>query len=625
MWFAWAWLAAQAADPRALAVLPLGAGAGSTAYEGLGGAIAGMLVSDLSHVDAFTLVERDRVGALLDEIKLGADGYIDPTTAAKAGKGVGAELVLVGTWSVVGETFALDARVVEVSSGKIVLASDAQGPISDFVSVEKELVEEMLGGLGVSLTTADRRRLMVEAPTESFDALARYAEGLAREDQGRLADARAAYEAAVAADPAFELATVQLSRLRGTIERARADVTSRVDDRRAATAQAILAQYPADRDRPAGFVYDSPALAGVALRWLILEDERRDCDRYEDMRHYLDRVGWAVVEPTTWSRDLATAVTGFHYERAPSGLDYPEAATDAPSERAGDLFDRTSEFVFGRYALGTYKPEHGLLPSLKACFPPREQLAELDEMRKRLDATGQASTRIDPRDPTSPTLRQVLDLHWAWIRTQNFGADAEVERIVKNLTSSWPDGSRWQTDFLSFSEQLLREADAWTMSQQRRAGATPEALALTMRGIAAGDPKVVRTTGWCKALFDTHQGQVQGWLERLPEVSSPSDPGQRHAYDWAGMYTGLFADAGCLVAKPGRFSTPADVAAFTVIVLQRAPERPSSDCRVGYDAMRSMAKTFSQWDQYPPESRDAVAQAILMLYHSTVRWNRCAD
>lgn len=625
MWWAWVWLAAHAADPRALAVLPLGEGAGSAAYEGLGGAIAGMLVSDLAHVDAFTLVERERVGDLLDEITLGANGYIDPATAAKAGKGLGAELVLVGTWSVIGETFALDARVVEVTTGKIVLASDAQGPISDFVAVEKELVEELLGGLGVSLTTADRRRLMVEAPTESFDALTRYAEGLAREDQGRLAEARAAYEAAVAADPAFDLANLQLSRLRGTIERARADVTSRVDDKRAATAQAILAKYAADRDQSAAFVYDAPALAGLTLRWLVLEDDRRDCDRYEDMRHYLDRVQWRVAELPNGAREFSTAVAALHYERAPTGLDYPEAAMDSPSERASDLYDHSSSFIFSKYALDYWSPEHSLLASLRACFPPREQLAELDEIRKRLDATGEASTRIDPRDPTSPNLRQVLDLHWAWLRTQNFGADSEVERIIKSLTAAWPDGSRWQTDILTFSEQLLREADAWTMSQHRRAGATPDGLAYTMRGIAAGDPKVVRTTGWCQSLLDTHQGQVQGWLERLAPAGSPTDPGQRQAYDWAGMYTGLFADAGCLVAKNGRFSGPADVAAFTVIVLERAPERPSSDCRVGYDALKSMAKSFAQWDQYPPESRVAVAQAVLMLYHSTVRWNRCTD
>lgn len=627
MFWAWSWMmvTAVAAEPRPLAVLPLDPGAGSAAYDGLGGAIAGMIVSDLSHVDAFTLVERSRVDALLDEIKLGERGWLDPATAAKAGKGLGAELVLVGTWSVVGETFALDARVVEVASGKIVLASDAHGVIGDFVSVEKELVEELVGGLGVSLTTADRRRLMVETPTESFDALARYAEGLAREDQGRLAEARAAYEAAVAVDPAFGLASAQLARLRGTIERARADVTSRVDDKRTAIAQAVLAKYPADRDRPAGFQYDGPALAGLALRWIVLEDERRDCDRYEDMRHWLDRTKFQVTEPTTFGRDVYDAVKAVGYERAPSGLDYPEVATDSPSERTDALFENPARFLFGKYALAYWSPESSVIATIRACFPPREQLAELEEIRKRLDATGVASVRIDDRDPTSPTVRQALDLHWAWLRTIHFGANAEVERIVANLTAAWPDGSRWQTDILNFSEQLLREADAWTLSQHRRAGLPPEALAGIMRGIANGDPKVVTRDGWCGGLLDQHQGQVQGWVERLAPDAPPYDPGQRNAYDWAGMYLGLFSDAGCLVGRPGRFSTPEDVAAFTVIVLERAPERPSSDCRVGYDALRQMANSFGQWDAYPPESRRLVALSTLLLYHSTIRWNRCAD
>ena len=167
-----------AAAARTVAVLPLDEAAGSVAYAGLGRALAGMLVSDLSKAPELQLVERQRLDALLAEISLGEGGFLDPKTAQQLGKGVGAELVVAGSWSVVGETFLLDARVVEVGSGKVLAAVDAQGQAADFVSVEKELVEALLAAVSVELSGSARRQVLGSAPTEDFEAFRTYGAGL---------------------------------------------------------------------------------------------------------------------------------------------------------------------------------------------------------------------------------------------------------------------------------------------------------------------------------------------------------------------------------------------------------------------------------------------------------------
>ena len=96
-------LAAAAAMPsaalaaRTLAVLPLEQGAGSEQYAGLGTALAGMLVSDLSRTEALQLVERSQLDAVLAEMELASTGFLDPDTAQRLGSGLGAELLVAGS------------------------------------------------------------------------------------------------------------------------------------------------------------------------------------------------------------------------------------------------------------------------------------------------------------------------------------------------------------------------------------------------------------------------------------------------------------------------------------------------------------------------------------------------
>ena len=57
------------------AVMPLGKGAGGPEFAGLGRALADMMVTDLSQAKALQLVERMKLGLILDELKLAKSGY----------------------------------------------------------------------------------------------------------------------------------------------------------------------------------------------------------------------------------------------------------------------------------------------------------------------------------------------------------------------------------------------------------------------------------------------------------------------------------------------------------------------------------------------------------------------
>jgi len=77
-----------------IAVLPFDNGGsygqGKEDFDALQKGIAGMLISELAQNPSARVVEREDVQRLIEEQNLGAAGRVDPQTAAKIGKLVGA-------------------------------------------------------------------------------------------------------------------------------------------------------------------------------------------------------------------------------------------------------------------------------------------------------------------------------------------------------------------------------------------------------------------------------------------------------------------------------------------------------------------------------------------------------
>jgi TolB-like protein len=113
--------------------------------------MAQMMISDLSALDAIQIVERDRLEEVLAELKLGQSGKIDAATAAKAGKLLGARYMVLGGYFDIKGALRVDARVVEVETGKVVQSVGATGETDDFLTLEQKLVNDLGGILGAQL------------------------------------------------------------------------------------------------------------------------------------------------------------------------------------------------------------------------------------------------------------------------------------------------------------------------------------------------------------------------------------------------------------------------------------------------------------------------------------------
>lgn len=90
-------------------------------FDGIGRGMADMLITDMAQNASITVVERERIQALLTEQNLVKSGTIDPQTAIKLGKMIGAQYMITGGFMSDGRgTYVLTARAINVEKSTIV-------------------------------------------------------------------------------------------------------------------------------------------------------------------------------------------------------------------------------------------------------------------------------------------------------------------------------------------------------------------------------------------------------------------------------------------------------------------------------------------------------------------------
>ncbi len=159
MWLAL--LASIVSATPSVAILDLDNATGDPAYDGAGAGIAGLLVTRFSRSDALSVVERDALQDVLREQRLSTSGAVDPATASRAGKLIGARYVVTGElFSVQLPALSVNLRVVDTQTAEVVAAHEVNGQVGDegqqFFTLIDELSDELLAILDVTLPAGER-------------------------------------------------------------------------------------------------------------------------------------------------------------------------------------------------------------------------------------------------------------------------------------------------------------------------------------------------------------------------------------------------------------------------------------------------------------------------------------
>ena len=182
-------LGAQArGDTRpAIAVMPFDNGGsygqGKEDFAALERGIAGMMISELSQNPAARVVERQEIQRLVDEQNLGAQGRVDPQTAAKVGKLVGARYVVLGTFVDFYGDFRVDVRLVNAETSEIVKTESERMQRDHMFDIIRNIAARLMkdANLPALQRQASDQRMSRQIPTE---ALTYYSRGLLYEDRG---------------------------------------------------------------------------------------------------------------------------------------------------------------------------------------------------------------------------------------------------------------------------------------------------------------------------------------------------------------------------------------------------------------------------------------------------------
>jgi TolB-like protein len=196
---------ALGAAPTPITVLYFDNNSGDKTYDALGKGLADMMITDLSSVPALSVVERDKLEAILKEQKLQRSKYFDPKTAQRIGKLAGAQLAVAGAFAAIEPDVRIDVRVVSIESGQVLTATKVSGKKTAFFALQEQLAAALAKGLSEALGGAKVAVKAAPGPKTIGDART-YATSLDRKDAGELKEAGDALQQVVAADPTFALA-----------------------------------------------------------------------------------------------------------------------------------------------------------------------------------------------------------------------------------------------------------------------------------------------------------------------------------------------------------------------------------------------------------------------------------
>jgi tetratricopeptide (TPR) repeat protein len=168
---------------------------------------ASLMIHAMGGATDLKLIERERIRWLLDEHDLQRDpSLIDQATAVRAGRLLGAQTVVFGSFIVNRRDMFLSARLVDVETGEILLSEQVRGRADAFDQLIQGLSLQLARALNVQMAGA-------EVETRSLDAALAYSEGLALIERGDYRGAQARFMRALEYDPSYSRARVRAQSL----------------------------------------------------------------------------------------------------------------------------------------------------------------------------------------------------------------------------------------------------------------------------------------------------------------------------------------------------------------------------------------------------------------------------
>lgn len=201
------------ADGRrsAIGVLGLASRTPSEGTSWIGTALTEMLSNELAAAPSLRILSADATERGLKETSIRDASRLAPSDTVRLATNLGADLLLSGTFAVEGTTVRVDLEIREARSGASVARTEQKGTSGRLPDLASVLATRLREDLGVPRLDPAQEKEARAAIANNPEALQAFAEGEAAVRRSDYMAGRDAFVRAIAADPRYPLAHVELS------------------------------------------------------------------------------------------------------------------------------------------------------------------------------------------------------------------------------------------------------------------------------------------------------------------------------------------------------------------------------------------------------------------------------
>jgi len=182
-------------------------------FEWIGIGFAETITTKLAHVKSLTVVERRQIERVLDEIELGSTGLVTDETVQEAGKIIGAQYLLIGSFQKLdagsGSQIMVNSRIMKAETTEIFETFMIRGMFENLFDLQEQMAIKISSILDVPLSDEEKSRL-AETESASLEAYEYFYRAKHTDDLDTKIDL---YEKSLELDPEYVLALTNLGSL----------------------------------------------------------------------------------------------------------------------------------------------------------------------------------------------------------------------------------------------------------------------------------------------------------------------------------------------------------------------------------------------------------------------------
>jgi len=183
-------------------------------FDALRQSIAALIASEIGRRSSAQVVQRAAVVSAMRQHGFATTERFDAASAAELGKLTGAGILIAGTFIDLYGDFRIDARIVDVETGRVLKLVRSDPKLSDrsqMFRIIESVAARIVEGAGLAANGAPARTTAV-----STEAVTLFGKGLMYEDAGDRSQATTYFQRATAASAGFTEAEAGLRRVGGS-------------------------------------------------------------------------------------------------------------------------------------------------------------------------------------------------------------------------------------------------------------------------------------------------------------------------------------------------------------------------------------------------------------------------